>query len=417
LQNAINVTYPAIGREINREDFIALETIRLYEPSLFAAIYSRKHEVCGTSGQGLSKEALDKKMGECLVGIPADRSAAAKQTLQRLFPRLGTSGFGHEWLQRWDSERRVCVESHFDSYFRLVLSGDVLPNATIASLIERAGDKEVVVGVFRAAAGTFRKGKGSMIPVYLDELNTHADKIARADVGVLLGALFGIYDEIDLKLDAAARGNRLASTSLLMHWLIRRLTRDRFNMEERTDLYLAALRNASLGWLVDFASSAQSSYSSPENRAKHEGNFLILEQALGGVIADALQAIRSAAADMSLLRHANLQSILYRWRDFQDGDCREVLAWTNSILTSDEALVILARAFTGESWTTGLGGFGSLGDRVSKRNLTAQISDDVGILNVTAFRAGLERIELEAILDKESLETVRQFLVAWKKQP
>jgi hypothetical protein len=37
-----------------------------------------------------------------------------------------------------------------------------------------------------------------MIPVYLDELNTHASKIAKEHVTAFLSTLFEIFDEIDL---------------------------------------------------------------------------------------------------------------------------------------------------------------------------------------------------------------------------
>lgn len=47
-RNAIAVTWPAIANEVNLADFIALETLRLYEPRLFNAIRLHKNEVCGT---------------------------------------------------------------------------------------------------------------------------------------------------------------------------------------------------------------------------------------------------------------------------------------------------------------------------------------------------------------------------------
>ena len=44
-QNAISVTWPAIENEISLADFIALETLRLYEPSLFLAIRNNSEVV------------------------------------------------------------------------------------------------------------------------------------------------------------------------------------------------------------------------------------------------------------------------------------------------------------------------------------------------------------------------------------
>ena len=47
-QNAISVTWPAIAGEVNLADFVALEILRLYEPTLFSAIKGNKSLVCGT---------------------------------------------------------------------------------------------------------------------------------------------------------------------------------------------------------------------------------------------------------------------------------------------------------------------------------------------------------------------------------
>lgn len=56
-QNAISVTWPAVAGEVNLADFIALEALRLYEPGLFRAIRTRKHEACGCSVHDRGKKA------------------------------------------------------------------------------------------------------------------------------------------------------------------------------------------------------------------------------------------------------------------------------------------------------------------------------------------------------------------------
>jgi hypothetical protein len=200
-----------------------------------------------------------------------------------------------------------------------------------------------------------------------------------------------------------------------LRWLIRRLTEDRFSINERTDLYLAVTERAALGWLVDFVSSANRDYRERQNGPKPE-DCLVTMQALEPLTKRALAAIRAAAASGSLLRHQDLLYILYGWRNFLDNDPAEVRAWTDGLISDDRVLVILARAMTGRLWSMGMGGFGSLGDRVSKASTTAQITDDTDILDVNAFHAGLERIRDEAKLDAECLEVVRTFLDSWDRQ-
>ena len=64
----------------------------------------------------------------------------------------------------------------------------------------------------------------------------------------------------------------------------------------------------------------------------------------------------------------------------------------------------------------GMGGFGSLGDRVSKATVVAQISDDTEIVDAKAFRARLEEIAAGGTLDEDDLKTVQTLLDAWDRK-
>ena len=183
-----------------------------------------------------------------------------------------------------------------------------------------------------------------MVPVILDELKAHASKIPKEKVEPLLSALFEIHDEIDHEISA------FCSITLRYHWLIQRLTDQRFTLPERTKLYRNALQQASLGWLVEFVSSAKHD---PDRKSKtggplREEDHLVQEGVIGDLVKHALKAIRSSAANGSLLNHQDLIAILYRWQDFLDNEPSEVRAWTDSQLENDAALVTFARELTRE---------------------------------------------------------------------
>ena len=94
----------------------------------------------------------------------------------------------------------------------------------------------------------------------------------------------------------------------------------------------------------------------------------------------------------------------------------EMKAWLADRMQRDDVLIQLARALTSESWTTGLGGFGSLGDRVSRRQVRVSIRDDFDLFDPDQFRIALERIAREQRQPEEDLEVVRVFLEAWAKK-
>jgi predicted KAP-like P-loop ATPase len=414
-QNAISVTWPAIAGDVNLADFIALETLRLYEPKLFQSIRSNKTKVCSLPQQSDSDQRDDSRFDCFLTDIDEKRFDAAKLALQRLFPRLESVRYAGNFINGWDIERRVCVEKHFNTYFRLSLSEGALSADRIAKITAHADDRDFVQSLMREAAGLIRKDGSSFVPVYLDALITHAPKIEKQKVESLVTALFEIHDEIDLACDQG-RDFQIANTTVRFHWLIRRLTADRFSIQERTDLYLVATQKASLGWLVDFVSSAMNAYRNQENSSKREEDYLTTETVIPILVDRALHSIRTAAADRSLLSHKDLIYILYRWRDLTGNDITEVRTWTDSLMQCEEALVILAKELTRESGSFSIGMDGSLGDRVSTRTVRVDIDDDIDILDSQAFRTGLEQIRDFGKLDKDSLDIVIIFLDAWDRK-
>ena len=409
IQNVISVTWPAIAGEVCLADFIALETLRLYEPKLFQAIRSNKLKLCGPDRELDLGQEVKADFEFYLSEVKKDFHDVANLALQRLFPRMEPGSYGGEFLVDWDAERRVCVEEHFDTYFRLFLSDEKLPIERINELIEKADDRDFIQEALREAAASHRRSGTSKVPVILDELIAHAPKISKEKVGPLLSALFEIHDEINLEIDVDHGYMTFGSTNLRYLWLAGRLTSQRFTLSERTNLYMITLRQASLGWLVEFVYSAKSLYRERETGPLREEDYLVQEDAIDELIESALKAIRLSAANNSLLNHQNLIDILYRWRDFLDNDPSEVRGFTDPLLENDAALVIFARKSIGETWSQGVG------DRVAKRGTKLLIDKQADIFDIPMLCSRLEALLKADTLNEEDQKTVQNFLEAWQK--
>ena len=412
-QNAISVTWPAIKDEVSLADFIALETLRLYEPSLFQAIRFNKLKLVGWDRQLNLDQEKKVAVEPFLKEVKEEFYQAAKSALQKLFPRMENFGYSSDFNQVWNAERRVCVEAHFDTYFRLFLSDEALPMERINEFIEKADNRDFIQTELREAAASLRKSDTSMVPVILDELNAHASNIPKEKVEPLLSALFEIHDEIDLDIDKRHEMMpTLVNTTLRYHWLIRRLTDQRFTLPERTKLYMNAVPQASLGWLVEFVSSAKHD---PDRKSKtggplREEDHLVQEGVIGDLVKHALKAIRLSAANGSLLNHRDLMAILYRWRYFLDNDPSEVRAWTDSQLENDATLVTFARELTGETLSH------RMGERIPRRNKQVRIEENTGIFDMDRFCSRLEALQEAGTLDEEKHKIVEVFLETWRKR-
>ena len=414
-QNALRVTWPAIAHEVNVADYVGLETIRLYEPGLFRAIRGNKASVCIAEEDQRVTTKDESRFTPFLSEVATAHHDTAKLALQRLFPKMEDAHYSKDFNAQWDAERRVCDVGHFDTYFRLSLSDEKLSMEKIGEFISRIDDGEYVKEELRKAAVLERGSGTSMIPVLLDELIAHARSIPREKVEPFLSALFEIHDEIDLNKDTDRGMIAYGNTTLRCHWLARRLTERRFTLEERTDLFLEALKKASLEWRVNFVAAERTLHQGSHSRPPSEEDLLVGNSAIDGMKKDALNAIRSAAQDGTLLQHQDLGYVLYRWRDFMGDNPAEVQAWTDPLLEEEGALVILARAFTGESWSAGLG-VDALGDRTATRSIQVHLDKDTGIIDVEKFRAGLGKLQRARKLCEEDQHAVDEFLEAWKPQ-
>ena len=407
-RSAISVTWPAIADEISLSDFIALETIRLYEPTLFNKIRRSRGDICGVSDRGRDGNAIN----DYLIGIPESRHETVKVALQRIFPKLESMGYGGDWLSTWTSEKRVCIEKYFDTYFRLSLSTDALSSKNIENLIEQSGNRDFIQITMLDAKDQKRKNGKSMVPVYLDELNTHASKIPKDNVLTLMLSLFEVFDQIDLKTDEDRGYMSVGGTRLRYYWLIRRLTEGRFTLEEKNELFVEVIKIASVGWASYF--SILASELLKEEKGRGESDYLVDLDTLSVINEIALAKVREAAENMSLLSNKELVSILYSWGDSLGGSFEEVREWTSEQLRNDESLLIISNALISESWSMGMGGFGSLGDRVSIASKTVRLESDSEIIDVKTLRSRLEEVRANPYTSEDVVDFINVFFEAWE---
>ena len=201
-----------------------------------------------------------------------------------------------------------------------------------------------------------------------------------------------------------------------IHWLIRNLTFERCNLNERNEIFKVACKKAQVGWLTDFTRSSISDHYPREGKeANISEKCLVVKDYIPELKAHATKCIESAAASGKLISHPQLPMILFRWIDFAEDNGDAVKSWTNEQMKDDENLSKLARAFTSESWSQGMG-FPGLGDRVAMRNIRASVNNIDDIIDIVEFRRRLEEIEKNKNIDEAQKESVLVFIEAWRRQ-
>lgn len=417
LANSLSVTWPAIGTEVDRADFIGLETLRLLQPNVYRAIRSNKDRVTGGADTGGSRYAPEQKNEYdriLLGGADEKEKERLQRALKRLFPRLdsvwGNLSYGHDSVAGWARERRVCAPARFDAYFRLSIGDDVLKKDEIDAIVKKAGDVPFVKETLRDALGVLRYGGKTKAALILDELNLHANSIADADVLPLLIAIFEMADELEVAHDAE-KGFAFGDNRLRIHWLLRRLTMERFDVDTRSALLVAACKTAPVGWLVDLADSAYvANHPREEKLPEPEERRITTAKDADKLQGLALKSIRAVAQTGRLLAYAKLPYLLYRWADLAKDDGKQAKRWTKTQLLQDNNVVVFAKALTSHGWSHGST------DRVAQRTTLANISGLDKILDVKTFRDRIIALLAEEALPQAARAILLEFDNAWTRQ-
>ncbi|AWM00047.1 KAP family P-loop NTPase fold protein [Bradyrhizobium amphicarpaeae] len=415
ITNALAVTWPAVGSEVDRADFVGMEVIRLFRPSLYRNLRSNKDQLCG-AGDTYDRSGRDRE-GDMNVrfldAVPEKDKERLKRSLMRLFPRLesvwNNMSYGGDSATRWSRDRLVCSEDHFDSYFRFSIGDEVLSRAELDQLISKASDETFMKASMRAALGVIRRDGSTKVKLILDELNLHATRVAQADVGPLLKVLFEMADELDVESDKE-RGFSFGDNELRIHWLLRSLTRGRFALAARSKLFVVACRTANLTWFIDFARSAYNDYYPREGKQPSaEEDCLTTKSDAETLNALALKRIHAASKSTELASSKRLAYLMFRWRDLAADEGLQVKKWAKKQMKLDAMIAVFASAFTSYSWSQ------SLGDMVAKRNINANVDSLDKVLDREQLRKRVEEVAAKGGTD-EAAKAVSEFLIAWKKK-
>lgn len=416
LSNSLSISFPAVVGEVNLGDYIALEVIKLFEPKLYNYIRNNKNKVCNNGQQYTKDEDKIRDLNILVLLVSEDKQEYFSNSLKRMFPRFDRVNYDSSFYDQWSFRKKICIEKHFETYFRMALASERIPAEEIHKIIENAGNEEYLISAFKTAFSTLLKNGKSQIPELLEELKIHSSEIHEKDIKNCICTLFKIADDIYREEDSENGFYGFGTNYRRIHWLIRRLMFDRFSLEQRSSIFISACKEAQVGWLVDFTDSAIYDYSPREGRKPNPPEkCLIREEEIGALKAITIEVIKKSAGNGTLISHCRIVQILYTWFSLSSDNGDEVRSWVSSHLDDNTFLVSMASACTGESWSQGMGLFG-LGDRVAVRNVRASIEGIDKILNPTLLRSKLQAAIQTRSLAKNDSMKIETFLEAWAQQ-
>jgi predicted KAP-like P-loop ATPase len=415
----LQVTWPAVSSEVDRSDFIAMEALRLFRPSIYMAVRANPERLTGGAVSSANRPARDLASDYdnlLLQGISEDERPEMRLALRRLFPRLESVWANTHYTSEseWRRQRLVCAAEHFPTYFRFALGDELLPAKSISELVSRANDREFIQATLRQALQEKLKSGRTRVSVYLEELTLHAPEVAEPHIGPLVAALFEIGDELDVQSDEGRGMYAMANNNLRLHWLLNALVQQRLDPGTRISVLRGAMRSASLNWYCSFAERCYSEHKPAQHqRQTPEDQRYVDEKTADGFIKSALRRLRAAAKDGSIAQQRKLVSMLYEWVRLSPKGISEVRPRAIKLLANDDFVAHLAMDAFHITWSHSMG-FGGMGDLVSKG--TAQVNKEA-IRELTNEKKFMKRVgELRAATnDPAAILFWDTFSETWKK--
>lgn len=350
LTNALSVTYPAVVGEVNPVDFIAVECLRVFLPTVYDAIRTSPEEF---TGYRASRDEHDKQRAvqfhDAWLGkVPEAVRGSIKELMQLLFPRLesvwSNMHYSGDSLQQWRRQLRVCVPDVCPAYFRLSLPDGAVSRAELDSLLQIAKDPAAFAEALRKAA-TLKSATGiSMARGLLERFVDHVtDELDVGHAEPVITALLDMGDELLVATDRI-RGEFDFGNESRVRRIVYQLLK-KVESGSRAPMVSAAIERGQALRCSQYLIAGLADEA--EKAAKGDGQAVVSVAEAGQLKDVWRKRVLVLSQQAGFIDHPALARLLSGWRHW--GGEEETKAWWQRASSTDEGLLKLVAAFASES--------------------------------------------------------------------
>lgn len=197
LSNAIAMSWPAVRDEVYFADFIAIETMRLFEPKLYAFVRNNANRLTGDESRSVGGDYRAAFGAELLANVEPDRRKRAERALRYLFPRLDAV-FANTWRggssQRAEREGRISSPRRFPVYFSLGIGEGIIPKYELAQFTASFSNPDITRQIVQQYASIPRRNGGTRAAILLNAISSDPESISDGDDEAAARALLAAAD-------------------------------------------------------------------------------------------------------------------------------------------------------------------------------------------------------------------------------
>lgn len=402
LSNAVAVSYPAVAAEVDLADFVAMETLRLFEPSVYDLIRRHPGELCGLNGDGDDRDTKGTAQA-VLDGASATKAERLKASLSELFPRLQSvwrnHGYGGGFVDRWDKAKRVCSSRRFPAYVTFAIGDDVFSAPELEVLLAALPEQAIFATLMAGYRKIRRRSGLSKAALAIDEIGAAVEQMAPDSLAAAARTLLWTADDLLPPSDEAG------FFALPNEWRLSYVTDAillRLSVAERTAILEDMIANApSLNFVSFMLVTVAAHHGKVENiESVPEDRRLVDEAGLQALSDLGVKRFAKAGQDGSLLAQPETLQLLYNWQRLA-GEAA-VRQWADDRMGSDAETLVLANSL--------LGVVKSEAGGVVKSSYTLNRKDAASLLDLERLEARVQEIKVgSAVGDAVALSLIEKF--------
>lgn len=340
--NTLAVTYPPVRGEVNPVDFIALEALRVFLPSLYDVIRTNQDKFSGHSRDNRyngDQRAIAAFHEQWAQALPESLRSSTKALLERIFPKIGQMGYGADWLAQWRRALRACHPDAFPTYFRMTVPPGTVRRSEMLALLSLAETPAALGDALVQATSVKRPDGLSKARALLERLMDHVEEdILDAHIPVFIGVLLDIGDSLVLDSDERGSfdfGNESRVKRVVYHLL------KRINRTQRHALLKSAIAQGRALGVQRYLIAAL--FDEAKREAESGEEPLVDATTLDDLKAIWLDGLKTKLSQNELLSHSKLARLLAAWCLW--GDHAEAKTWCEAATSSSDGLLAFLPKF------------------------------------------------------------------------
>ncbi len=203
LSNAVKFAWPALCNEIDPQDMLGMEGVRLFDAEAFSWLRDNRNFLFNEGRFQLADDGVREQVVEDLKRrVPEGEYSQVLGVITVLFPQLAKwsdsdASFGADAYDEVERRRGIGCEAGYDSYFGLHPSADAVRLADIGDLVSPEANVEDIEKILRGYLVMSDSRGVPMISKVLHELRVqYSGRSPMRGTSAILYALFRVGEEV-----------------------------------------------------------------------------------------------------------------------------------------------------------------------------------------------------------------------------